>query len=318
MAEQRGNTLRQVDEVQVTIVVDGSFDVLTPSTNAAKRFPLTNDLFERKWPLAEGGFAALISPREAEESHEVLLDTGITPHGLLHNMDVLGITPEDIEAVIISHSHGDHVGGLPTLIERLEGHKLKVVVHPDAFIERKVVLGDGSEVRLPPPDKGAWLRDNVKIIESAEPSMLANDTVLVSGQIARTTEFEKGFALHHAKRDQKWEPDPLILDDQCAVVHVRNKGLVVITGCGHSGIINTLRYAQRLTGEYAIHAVIGGFHLTGGVFEDIIPETVAALKELNPRYVFPAHCSGWSAQHQIAAAMPEAFIQNQVGTTLIL
>ena len=95
-------------------------------------------------------------------------------------------------------------------------------------------------------------------------------------------------------------------------------GLIVITGCGHSGIINIIRNAQVITGIQKIYAVIGGFHLTGGLFEPIIPATIAALKTIKPRYVMPGHCTGWSATHQIARAMPEAFIPNSVGTTLIL
>ncbi len=108
------------------------------------------------------------------------------------------------------------------------------------------------------------------------------------------------------------------MDDQCALIQVRDKGLIVITGCGHSGIINVIHNAQAITGVQKIYAVIGGFHLTGGLFEPIIPATIAALKAIGPRYVMPGHCTGWSATHRIAQAMPEAYINSSVGTTLIL
>ena len=110
----------------------------------------------------------------------------------------------------------------------------------------------------------------------------------------------------------------MIHDDQCAIVNVQGKGQVIITGCGHSGIINIIRNARRLTGVEPIYAVIGGFHLTGSLFEPIIPATIEALKKINPRYVVPGHCSGWSATHQIARAMPAAFIPNSVGTNFVL
>jgi 7,8-dihydropterin-6-yl-methyl-4-(beta-D-ribofuranosyl)aminobenzene 5'-phosphate synthase len=106
------------------------------------------------------------------------------------------------------------------------------------------------------------------------------------------------------------------MDDQCAVLNIGDKGLLIITGCGHAGIINIIRHAQKLTGVNKIHAVIGGFHLSGKVFEKIIPDTVSALKEIAPDYVMPGHCTGWIAQHQIAREMPNAFIPNSVGTTL--
>jgi 7,8-dihydropterin-6-yl-methyl-4-(beta-D-ribofuranosyl)aminobenzene 5'-phosphate synthase len=108
------------------------------------------------------------------------------------------------------------------------------------------------------------------------------------------------------------------MDDQCAIVNVKGKGLVIITGCGHSGIINIIRNAQAVTGVERIHAVIGGFHLSGGLFEQIIPATVEALKTISPTYVVPGHCTGWKATHEIARALPGAFIANAVGTSYSL
>jgi 7,8-dihydropterin-6-yl-methyl-4-(beta-D-ribofuranosyl)aminobenzene 5'-phosphate synthase len=156
------------------------------------------------------------------------------------------------------------------------------------------------------------------MITTAGPSLMADDTVLVSGEIARTADFEKGYPIHYTERDGVWENDPLIRDDQCIIVNVRGQGLVIVTGCGHAGIINTIRYAQTLTGVQRVFAVIGGFHLAGGLFEKIIPETVSQLKEINPRYIMPGHCTGWTAINQIANALPDAFIPSSVGTTLVL
>jgi 7,8-dihydropterin-6-yl-methyl-4-(beta-D-ribofuranosyl)aminobenzene 5'-phosphate synthase len=98
------------------------------------------------------------------------------------------------------------------------------------------------------------------------------------------------------------------------VANVRGRGLVVITGCGHSGIVNILRYVRKLTGEDRIHAVVGGFHLSGPLFEKIIPPTCDALAELAPDHLVPCHCTGWRAIHALAARFPDAFIQNAVGT----
>jgi 7,8-dihydropterin-6-yl-methyl-4-(beta-D-ribofuranosyl)aminobenzene 5'-phosphate synthase len=97
-------------------------------------------------------------------------------------------------------------------------------------------------------------------------------------------------------------------------VHVPGRGLVVLTGCGHAGIVNIVRYARALTGVERVHAVIGGFHLTGGVFAPIIPDTVAALGELEPDVIVPAHCTGWPAMHALATRLPEAFVPNSIGT----
>ena len=102
------------------------------------------------------------------------------------------------------------------------------------------------------------------------------------------------------------------------MVNVRGKGLVVVSGCGHAGIVNILRYARKLTGVERVYAVIGGFHLSGPQFEPIIPATIAAIQEFAPKWVVPVHCTGWKAVHAFAAAMPEAFIQNSVGTRYVL
>ena len=102
------------------------------------------------------------------------------------------------------------------------------------------------------------------------------------------------------------------------MVHVKDKGLVILTGCGHAGAVNTIRHAQALTGIDRVYAILGGFHLTGAFFEPIIEPTVATLKELNPTLIVPAHCTGWKATHRIAAELPEAFVPNSVGTRFML
>ena len=108
------------------------------------------------------------------------------------------------------------------------------------------------------------------------------------------------------------------MDDQCAIGDLCGKGLVIVTGCGHSRIINVIRNAQVLTGIPTIHAVIGGFHLTKGLFEKSIPDSIKAFQGISPRYIMPGHCTGWSAIHQSARALPQPFIPSSVGTTLIL
>jgi len=310
--------LSEVDEVKVTLVMDNSIDILMAGTDVARRLPLRKDLFVQLQPLAEHGFSALLQVRRGQTNGTVLFDTGLTRTGLLHNLDALEIEARDLHAIILSHGHPDHAMGLPGLVERLGTRGLPLVLHPDAYLERRLVLPNGAEISLPAPKVADLRRENIEIIESVGPSMLVEDMLLVSGEVGRTTEFEKGFAAHQALRHDHWEPDPMIHDDQCAVMNVRGKGLVIVTGCGHAGIINIIRHAQALTGVTRIYAVVGGFHLTGNAFLPIIAPTIQALQAIQPRYLMPGHCTGWVAQHQIARALPEAFIANSVGTTLML
>ena len=307
-----------VDQASISIIMDNSVNVLLASTEAARRFPLRSNLFDKPQPMAEHGFSVLIRTKSGEKEGEVLFDAGLSRRGILYNLDALEIDLKAVQAIILSHGHADHALGLPGVVERLGTRNMPLVLHPDAYLERKLVLPNGDEIGLPAPKLTDLRRENIEIVEEVGPSMLVDGMVLVSGEVARTVEFETGFPIHYAKRHDQWDPDPLIMDDQCALIHVKGKGLIVITGCGHSGIINIIRNAQVITGIQKIYAVIGGFHLTGGYFEPIIPATIAELKAINPRYIMPGHCTGWSATHQIARALPEAFIPNSVGTTLIL
>ncbi|HTY56740.1 MAG TPA: MBL fold metallo-hydrolase, partial [Candidatus Binataceae bacterium] len=177
---------------------------------------------------------------------------------------------------------------------------------------------DGHEINLPPPDHRVLKSDGIELIQERAPSYLLGGLLMVTGQVHRTTDFETGFPIHHAKVDGHWQPDPMIHDDQAVIVNLKDKGLVVLTGCGHAGVINTIRHAQTLTGIDQIHAVIGGFHLSGAIFEPVIAPTIAALKEIRPQMVVPAHCTGWRATHAIAREFPDAFVQNSVGTCFVL
>ena len=154
------------------------------------------------------------------------------------------------------------------------------------------------------------------MVEERAHSLLLDGAVLVFGQVERVTEFETGFPIHEARDRDGWQPDPMIWDDQALVVNVRDRGLVIISGCSHAGAINVLFHAQRLTGEARVAGFLGGLHLTGGLFEARIEPTIDALRAARVGRVLPAHCSGWRAVHAVARAMPEAFVQCAVGTTV--
>jgi 7,8-dihydropterin-6-yl-methyl-4-(beta-D-ribofuranosyl)aminobenzene 5'-phosphate synthase len=145
--------------------------------------------------------------------------------------------------------------------------------------------------------------------------LLLDESVLVTGQVDRVTDFEKGFPLQLTHTSEGWEPDTWIWDDQAVVVNVRDQGLVVLSSCSHSGVINVLRHAQRVTEIENVHAFVGGLHLTGGLFEPIIPQTVEELMGIDPDVIVPGHCTGWSAAHTVAAALPTTFAPSNVGTT---
>ncbi|MBI2761766.1 MAG: MBL fold metallo-hydrolase [Chloroflexi bacterium] len=133
------------------------------------------------------------------------------------------------------------------------------------------------------------LFDNV---EERQPSFLLDPSILLTGEVDRSTGYEPGFPPREKHEHGAWVPDQLVLDDQAVVMHVRDRGLLMMTGRGHAGVINIVRYARKLTGVERVYAVIGGFHLGGHSFEPIISDVCAALVELAPEVNLPVHCTG--------------------------
>lgn len=243
----------------------------------------------------------------------MLFDTGVTPDGLVANLDRLAVAADTFEAIVLSHGHFDHVMGLDGLARRLGPRNLPVLLHPDFWNRRRIVTPSGAW-DLPAPSRSGVEGSGFQVIEDRRPSFLMDGALLVTGEVDRNTDFERGMPSHQAWRDGGWEPDPLIHDDQAVVLHVRDKGLVIVTGCGHAGIVNIVRHAKTLTGVGRVYAVLGGLHLSGPVFEPVIPKAVAALAEESLQVLVPGHCTGWKAQIALAAGLPDAFRPNAVGS----
>lgn len=310
--------VQPVDAVEVMVLVDNFMDALLPSSPIVRRASVRADSFEREQLIAEHGFSVMLTVYRNGHKESLLYDTGLGKNTLVHNMGVLGISPDNLRAIVLSHGHTDHHGGLASLLQQLGPRRIPLVLHPDAWRDRKVVYPNGSELHLPPPSRADLEQEGIELLENRDPSLLIDDTVLVTGQVRRVTSFERGMPAHYATNDAGWEEDPWIWDDQALIVNVKDKGLVVVSGCSHAGIINILHYAQALTGIQKIYATIGGLHLSGKVFEPIIPPTVDELVRLSPEVIMPGHCTGWKAVHEIARRLPDAYIQTCVGTCLSL
>jgi len=321
-------TLEPVDEVVVTMLMDNTYDGLLPDMGPAVRNGLIKtppapsavmlDGETKPGLVAEHGFSALVTVRRDDRSHTVLFDTGISPNGMADNMERLGLDAADIEVAVLSHGHFDHAGGLEGLAKLRRRSGLPIIVHPLVWSRRRLALPEMPAVEMPTVSKRSLEDEGFEVIERRQRSLVLDESVLITGEVDRTTDFETGLPFHERHNGESWEPDPLILDDQALVVHVRGLGLLVLTGCGHAGAVNIARYAMRLTGVDRLHAMFGGFHLGGPAFERVIEPTVSALTAMEPSVIVPAHCTGWKAQHRFAAALPDAFIPNAVGSSYSL
>jgi 7,8-dihydropterin-6-yl-methyl-4-(beta-D-ribofuranosyl)aminobenzene 5'-phosphate synthase len=326
MIEQKGAemdplpvTLKKLDRVEVLTLMDNFVDVLLEDTEVVTRPPkAVGEEIPTDTLLAEHGLCLLVRVQRGTQKHTLLFDTGYNNMGVLHNMDRLAVDPNELEAIVLSHGHMDHTGSLYPILGKISG-SIPLVVHPDAFhYPRFLEKKDGTKIRFPRTLLRQDLaRRNVTVQESKTPTPILDGSILVTGEIERTTAFEKGMPDALLERDGRLEHDP-IRDDQALVMNLKGKGLVVISGCSHAGIINTVVYAQKLTGIESVHAVLGGFHLSGAFFEMIVEDTVEMLKALSPAVLVPMHCTGRKAIERFSREFPSSFVLNSVGSKITL
>jgi 7,8-dihydropterin-6-yl-methyl-4-(beta-D-ribofuranosyl)aminobenzene 5'-phosphate synthase len=317
MNKSEYRSFREANKVEILSLIDNSLDFLSSIekeqvqsvrkwTKEKKRGGLS------RLPLAEHGLSMLVRVFSGTVVHSILFDTGSSPEGVITNAKRMGVNLSDIEAIVLSHGHPNHSGGLLSIVKTVKKPDLPIIVHEDMFKTRGIVNADGTIRRhqaLPSDDEVKPAR----YVKTKEPYSLADNTILVTGEIPSQTSFEKGLPTHRALIDGRWKPEPWLRDDRAIVVNLRQKGLIVLSGCGHAGIVNTVLFAKQITGIDEVYAVMGGFHLAGKEHENRIGQTVDELKRLKPKLIAPSHCTGWRGIYAIYQAMPQAFIWNSVG-----
>ena len=315
--------LKQADSVEITTLVDDYVNGFLPNLEGVRRPSVDTVWFPMKPGepmMAEFGWSCLVKIRSQGHVHAILFDTGCGKSALLHNARSLKVQLKEIEAVVLSHGHPDHTAACLETVSAIGRDYLPLIMHPNALSRRTIVGTGGKRIDYPFFLNEKDLREVGGRFElNAKPTSLANDSACVTGEIPRVTNFEKGMPpnTHYQVVGGGLAHDPLILDDQGLVINLRDKGLVIISGCAHAGIINTVEYAKGISGVDNIHAVLGGFHLTGRFYEPVIEDTVKAISIMHPRFVVPSHCTGLRALVNIANAMPEAFVENSVGSTFV-
>ncbi len=311
--------LKEVDRIEILTLIDNYADLLLPEKEGITRPPaaVEGDILPDTL-LAEYGLSLLVTVYQGQDRHTVLFDAGYSQVGVPHNMEQLGVDLGRIEAIVLSHGHMDHAGALFSILENMPA-SVPLVLHPDAFLyPRYFNLDNGEKLIFPRTlKKGEPRLKRARLLERRGPSLIADNTFMVTGEVEHVTDFEKGFPNTMTERDGRVVDDS-VLDDQALVIKVKDKGLVVIAGCSHAGIVNTVLYAQKIAGTKEVHAILGGFHLAGAFFEQFIERTISEFKRIGPDVIVPMHCTGWNALLRFSEEFPEAFGMNCSGARISL
>jgi 7,8-dihydropterin-6-yl-methyl-4-(beta-D-ribofuranosyl)aminobenzene 5'-phosphate synthase len=307
----------EVEKATVTVITDNYYDALKQHYKIAKRYGMGIKPGTDPYKInlhAEHGLSYHVETVLSGNPHSFLFDYGVDFQGVSRNMELLNIDFRAVEALGLSHGHFDHWG---TFLEILKSKKEEfrkgtpLYIGEEGFVERFGQM-PGGVLSL-----GRLKRDDVerlgfiKIVEIKDPAPIVPGAYL-TGSVERVTEYEKGSPYLLIERGGKLVPDNFI-GEYAVVLNLKGKGLIVLVGCAHPGIVNIVKHAQKMTGIDKVHAVMGGFHLTGAKPE-LIQRTVADIKAVNPDYIVPTHCTGYEAITVFEREMPGQFILNTVGT----
>lgn len=342
--------IQPVDRLEVLVVVDNVTDSLSTNPNNVQtewagllQRGRMQVLSGEATCCAHHGLSLLITAYIGSDKRTLLFDAG--PHGetFLRNAKILGVDLSEVDAVVLSHGHWDHAGGLVSAIEEIsqrrgdgarvrrgEGEKArqrdmatgrKVVdcyVHPGMFAERALQKPDGEVLRFERvPGEDELAKAGANVVNTEEPQSIAGGAFYLSGEISRLTVYETGLLGHVRRAADGWEPDPLILDERFISVNVKDKGQVVFSACSHAGLVNVLTHARSVFPEVDLYGVVGGLHLSGAT-EKIIPQTVADLRQFDLRLIAPGHCTGWRALNAMSTVFGDEIVPLAVGKRFTL
>jgi 7,8-dihydropterin-6-yl-methyl-4-(beta-D-ribofuranosyl)aminobenzene 5'-phosphate synthase len=310
--------INELDKVEILTLQDNYIDMTATDNSEMIRRAGARVAGEiRKSILAEHGFSAVVRTTAGDKTRTMLFDFGFSEIGAAFNARTLGTPMGEIEAIALSHGHGDHMGGFRELVKLIGKPGIELVVHPAAFKAPRYVKFDGGKSKsqhLPFTREMTEVAE-VKVVATKEPWQMLGGDVLFLGEIPRRTSFETGLPNAYYEEGGIEKKD-IIDDDTSLVMNLKGKGLIILSGCAHSGIINTVSRAREVTGIDTVYVIMGGFHINLAPTDSLVGLTVDALRKIGPRYIVPTHCTGRKSIQRIEAAMPESFLLNMAGTRL--
>jgi 7,8-dihydropterin-6-yl-methyl-4-(beta-D-ribofuranosyl)aminobenzene 5'-phosphate synthase len=285
-------TKASIDKLKITVLVENSVNVKKPSL------------------IAKHGLSLLVETKLAGVHSRFLMDAGPGPDIALRNAGMVDIDIKKIDSIMLSHGHYDHTGAILQILKHMD-HSIPVIAHPNVFnpkfAYKPALTSIGIEFDQPTIKAAGG-----ELLVSRDPISLLSG-VISSGEILRKTYFEKTKGFWTVEYNNFIEDT--IIDDQALFINVRKKGLVILTGCAHSGIINTVRHAKSITGIKDVYAIIGGFHLDQAD-DTRIQKSVEELKEIDLKRTYPCHCTGKKAISQLAKSFGDLCIPVHTGDSI--
>ncbi len=301
----------EVDKLTIWVLTDNYYDTNRRESKITQRYRVVPG----KSIHAEHGLSYYVETVINGKASVCMFDYGLDPLGVMNNITLLGLDIGKTGAFSLSHGHYDHFTGAVSILK--QNHSLiaggtPFYVGDEAFARRYSLRPGRSEY----DDLGQLNREAIealglKIVEVKNPTQIIPGAYF-TGNIERVTAYEKVAPNYLIKRGEKQERDDF-RGEQALFFNVKGKGLVVLSGCAHVGIVNTVKHAQKVSDTDKIHAVMGGFHLIN-TKPEVIQNTVADIKAMKPEYIIPTHCTGFEAMVSFSREMPNEFILNTAGT----
>jgi 7,8-dihydropterin-6-yl-methyl-4-(beta-D-ribofuranosyl)aminobenzene 5'-phosphate synthase len=318
------------ERIEIQVIVDNVLDMLS----SAPRFVLREAQQLRRLGMkrttggalccASHGLSLLVTAHGPDGPRRLLFDGGPVDMAMERNGTRLGVDFGAIEAVVLSHGHWDHAGGLPQALSMMRaahgGRATPLYLHPGMLRERGMRQADGGVLPMDfIPTPAEWTAMGAQPVITTQPQWALDGLFYVSGEIPRVTPYERGLPGQVAREADgaAWESDELLMDERFLAVRLAGKGVVVFSACSHAGVVNVLHAARAAFPEDALFAVMGGFHLSGEN-ERIIPETVRDIGGFDLPWIIPAHCTGWRAVNALERAYGERVVPAAVGKLFTL